>query len=118
MDAHVEGERVDAHVAKLACSAIRNACARRPVVLFRFYNRSLLTRSHASAMHEYRLEINMDHLQTFNSTLHDELRDNPSTLMPLFERAAKKVYEAMVVGDREFKELNDIQVILTLSCIN
>lgn len=68
-------------------------------------------------MHEYRLEINMDHLQTFNSTLHDELRDNPSTLMPLFELAAKKVYEAMLVGVREFKEINDVQVILTSFCV-
>ena len=113
MDAHVLVEHVDAHVAKLAYSAIRNACPRRPAGLFCFCSRSLLTFSHISAMHEYRLEVNMDHLQTFNSTLHDELRDNPSTLMPLFELAAKKVYEAMVVGVRELKELNDIQVMLT-----
>ena len=44
-----------------------------------------------AAMHEHRLEVNMDHLQTFNSELHDDLRDKPATLMPRFELAAKKV---------------------------
>ena len=42
-------------------------------------------------MHLYRLEVNMDHLQTFNSTLHDLLRDKPAEIMPNFELAAKKV---------------------------
>ena len=51
-------------------------------------------------MHEYRLEVNMDHLQSYNSELHDELREKPADLTPLFERAAKQVYEGMLVGAR------------------
>ena len=59
----------------------------------------------------------MDHLQSYNSELHDELREKPAQLMPLFERAAKKVYEGMLVGRREeFNDLPDIQVILTSTC--
>jgi len=59
----------------------------------------------------------MDHLQSYNSELHDELREKPAELMPLFERAAKQVYQGMLVGARaEFNDLSDIQVVLTSTC--
>ena len=80
-----------------------------------FPYRELLRKN--TAMYEHKLEVNMDHLQTFNSELHDELRDKPAELMPLFERAAKSVYEGMLVGRRAAREdLPTIQVILTSSC--
>lgn len=70
-----------------------------------------------TAMHQYRLEVNMDQLQTFNSPLHDDLREKPAELMPLFERAAKKVYEGMIAGVRPDPEtVPEVQVILTSSC--
>jgi len=59
----------------------------------------------------------MDHLQTYNSEIHDELRENPAELMPLFERAAKQVYAGMLVGERkELEEISDIQVCLSHGC--
>jgi DNA replication licensing factor MCM5 len=68
-------------------------------------------------MHEYRLEVNMDHLQTFKAELHDNLRDKPAELMPMFERAAATVYSGMTVGRRnDGAPQPNIQVILTSSC--
>eukprot|EP00960_Hanusia_phi_P061766 764934-Hanusia_phi.AAC.1 len=68
-------------------------------------------------MHEYRLEVNLDDLMTFNPKLNDALREKPAELMPIFERAARDVYASMLVGRREDGETPpDVQVILTSTC--
>ena len=35
-------------------------------------------------------QVNLDHLKAYNAELHDKLREEPATLMPLFELAAKQ----------------------------
>ncbi|EKX46259.1 MCM5 DNA replication licensing minichromosome maintenance protein 5 [Guillardia theta CCMP2712] len=63
-------------------------------------------------MHEYRLEVNLDDLMTFNPKLNDALREKPAELMPIFERAARDVYASMLVGRREEGDTPpDVQVI-------
>jgi len=67
---------------------------------------------------DYKLEVLLEDVMKYDSKLHDEIKDRPSDLMPAFEKAAKDVHAAMLVGRREEGEIvPDVQVIVTSSVI-
>jgi len=67
-----------------------------------------------TAMHEHRLEVNLDDLNSFDQESYTQVHDRPAEMLPHFEAAAKEVYAGMVVGKRDDDApIPDIQVILT-----
>ncbi|EGT56669.1 CBN-MCM-5 protein [Caenorhabditis brenneri] len=65
--------------------------------------------------HEYRLEINLNHLKNFDEDIEMKLRKFPGKVLPALEEAAKLVADEITAPrPKEEEKLHDIQVTLTL----
>jgi hypothetical protein len=58
----------------------------------------------------YTCEVDYEDLVRFDAQLADELRNNPTELMPIFESAAKAVISRSMVGQIDEAALHDIQI--------
>ncbi|EFA81776.1 MCM family protein [Heterostelium album PN500] len=65
-------------------------------------------------LEQYYLEVNLDHLDQFDSNLSYQVLNKPNEVIPLFENAAKLAVKQMKFKI-ELKDINDIQVVFVNS---